>query len=225
MDRINLHISKKLWRIEIVMLLRGLRLSRRSYLTMLRSLSWIAAEIFLGHWVWKRIWWMALRYKLEMLKDPLRALLILLHLRTRSQPRPRGSAQGFHKWEDRELPCYVTSFITIVILGVGLNAKTDHTRNPSSWNLPSLLSPIEVARKVLLTLPNQCGSLRNIVIPADKTSAQPESRLYGEQNMDAGSTGVKGSTIRKICSSAQPESRLYGEQNIDVGSTEVEAQQ
>ncbi|XP_078166401.1 uncharacterized protein LOC144561066 [Carex rostrata] len=31
------------------------------------------------------------------------------------------------KWEDWELPCYVTSFLTIVILGVGLNAKPDLT--------------------------------------------------------------------------------------------------
>ncbi|KAI9074987.1 hypothetical protein K1719_043037 [Acacia pycnantha] len=31
------------------------------------------------------------------------------------------------KWEDCELPCYITSFLTIVILGVGLNAKPDMT--------------------------------------------------------------------------------------------------
>lgn len=31
------------------------------------------------------------------------------------------------KWEDWELPCYVTSFLTVVILGVGLNAKPDLT--------------------------------------------------------------------------------------------------
>ncbi|KAJ6813428.1 uncharacterized protein M6B38_144055 [Iris pallida] len=31
------------------------------------------------------------------------------------------------QWEDWELPCYVTSFLTIVILGVGLNAKPDLT--------------------------------------------------------------------------------------------------
>ncbi|XP_004514877.1 uncharacterized protein [Cicer arietinum] len=31
------------------------------------------------------------------------------------------------KWEDWELPCYITSFLTIVILGVGLNAKPDLT--------------------------------------------------------------------------------------------------
>ncbi|XP_057449663.1 uncharacterized protein LOC130740947 [Lotus japonicus] len=30
-------------------------------------------------------------------------------------------------WEDWELPCYITSFLTIVILGVGLNAKPDLT--------------------------------------------------------------------------------------------------
>ncbi|XP_058210091.1 uncharacterized protein LOC131322693 [Rhododendron vialii] len=38
--------------------------------------------------------------------------------------RPPGQAR---KWEDWELPCYVTSFLTIVILGVGLNAKPDLT--------------------------------------------------------------------------------------------------
>ena len=29
--------------------------------------------------------------------------------------------------ESRELPCYFTSFLTVVILGVGLNAKLDLT--------------------------------------------------------------------------------------------------
>ncbi|XP_073287328.1 uncharacterized protein [Primulina huaijiensis] len=31
------------------------------------------------------------------------------------------------KWEDWELPCYITSFLAVVILGVGLNAKPDLT--------------------------------------------------------------------------------------------------
>ncbi|EHA8592389.1 hypothetical protein COCNU_contig69478122G000010 [Cocos nucifera] len=39
-------------------------------------------------------------------------------------PPPPGESR---KWEDWELPCYITSFITIVILGVGLNAKPDLT--------------------------------------------------------------------------------------------------
>ncbi|GKC04951.1 hypothetical protein Tco_0996561 [Tanacetum coccineum] len=39
-------------------------------------------------------------------------------------PLPPGQTR---KWEDWELPCYVTSFLTIVILGVGLNAKPDMT--------------------------------------------------------------------------------------------------
>ncbi|MED6188665.1 hypothetical protein PIB30_088012 [Stylosanthes scabra] len=39
-------------------------------------------------------------------------------------PPPPGQSR---KWEDWELPCYVTSFLTIVILGVGLNAKPDLT--------------------------------------------------------------------------------------------------
>ena len=37
-------------------------------------------------------------------------------------PLPPGQSR---KWEDWELPCYITSFLTIVILGVGLNAKPD----------------------------------------------------------------------------------------------------
>ncbi|KAI7998405.1 hypothetical protein LOK49_LG10G02952 [Camellia lanceoleosa] len=31
------------------------------------------------------------------------------------------------KWEDWELPCYITSFLTIVICGFGFNSKTDLT--------------------------------------------------------------------------------------------------
>ncbi|KAL3632438.1 hypothetical protein CASFOL_025422 [Castilleja foliolosa] len=39
-------------------------------------------------------------------------------------PPPPGESR---KWEDWELPCYLTSFLTIVILGVGLSAKPDLT--------------------------------------------------------------------------------------------------
>ena len=39
-------------------------------------------------------------------------------------PPPPGEKR---KWEDWELPCYLTSFLTVVILGVGLNAKPDLT--------------------------------------------------------------------------------------------------
>ncbi|CAO2169594.1 unnamed protein product [Urochloa humidicola] len=39
-------------------------------------------------------------------------------------PPPPGESR---KWEDWELPCYITSFLTVVILGVGLNAKPDLT--------------------------------------------------------------------------------------------------
>ncbi|XP_059669562.1 uncharacterized protein LOC132314757 [Cornus florida] len=39
-------------------------------------------------------------------------------------PPPPGQTR---KWEDWELPCYITSFLTIVILGVGLSAKPDLT--------------------------------------------------------------------------------------------------
>ncbi|KAL6859007.1 hypothetical protein ACP4OV_018009 [Aristida adscensionis] len=45
------------------------------------------------------------------------------HLFSRTPPPPGES----RKWEDWELPCYVTSFLTVVILGVGLNAKPDLT--------------------------------------------------------------------------------------------------
>ncbi|MQL93585.1 hypothetical protein Taro_026246 [Colocasia esculenta] len=45
------------------------------------------------------------------------------YLFNRTPPPPGESRQ----WEDWELPCYVTSFLTIVILGVGLNAKPDLT--------------------------------------------------------------------------------------------------
>ncbi|CAA7407223.1 unnamed protein product [Spirodela intermedia] len=45
------------------------------------------------------------------------------YLFNRPPPPPGESRQ----WEDWELPCYITSFLTIVILGVGLNAKPDFT--------------------------------------------------------------------------------------------------
>ncbi|KAL7194301.1 hypothetical protein ACSBR1_034670 [Camellia fascicularis] len=39
-------------------------------------------------------------------------------------PPPPGKRR---KWEDWELPCYITSFLTIVICGFGFNSKTDLT--------------------------------------------------------------------------------------------------
>ncbi|KAJ3694668.1 hypothetical protein LUZ60_000045 [Juncus effusus] len=45
------------------------------------------------------------------------------YLFNRTPTAPGESRQ----WEDWELPCYLTSFLTIVILGVGLNAKPDLT--------------------------------------------------------------------------------------------------
>ncbi|KAL8474304.1 hypothetical protein ACS0TY_030946 [Phlomoides rotata] len=39
-------------------------------------------------------------------------------------PPPQGVSQ---KWEDWELPCYITSFLTIIILEVGLSVKPDLT--------------------------------------------------------------------------------------------------
>ncbi|KAI5318528.1 hypothetical protein PRUPE_7G069800 [Prunus persica] len=46
------------------------------------------------------------------------------------------------KWEDWELPCYVTSFLTIVILGVGLNAKPDLTIE--TWAHQKALERLEI---------------------------------------------------------------------------------
>ncbi|CAD6342187.1 unnamed protein product [Miscanthus lutarioriparius] len=40
---------------------------------------------------------------------------------------PAAAAGESRKWEDWELPYYITSFLTVVILGVGLNAKPDLT--------------------------------------------------------------------------------------------------
>ncbi|CAN4099024.1 unnamed protein product [Withania somnifera] len=37
-------------------------------------------------------------------------------------PPPHGQSR---KWEDWKLHCYITSFFTIIIHGVGLNAKPD----------------------------------------------------------------------------------------------------
>ncbi|KAK1259892.1 hypothetical protein QJS04_geneDACA010333 [Acorus gramineus] len=45
------------------------------------------------------------------------------HIFNRTPPPPGQS----RKWEDWELPCYVTAFLSVVILGVGLNAKPDLT--------------------------------------------------------------------------------------------------
>ncbi|ERN11684.1 uncharacterized protein LOC18439885 [Amborella trichopoda] len=39
-------------------------------------------------------------------------------------PPPPGQSR---EWEDWELPYYVTAFLTVVILGIGLNAKPDLT--------------------------------------------------------------------------------------------------
>nr|AAO72407.1 hypothetical protein [Oryza sativa Japonica Group]ABF98176.1 hypothetical protein LOC_Os03g47380 [Oryza sativa Japonica Group] len=41
--------------------------------------------------------------------------------------RPSPSAGEFCKWVDWELPCYLTSFLTVVILGIRLNAKPNFT--------------------------------------------------------------------------------------------------
>ncbi|KAL1533963.1 hypothetical protein AAHA92_15756 [Salvia divinorum] len=51
------------------------------------------------------------------------------------EERPKGftfnrtpeSAGQSRKWKDWELPCYLTSFLTIIILGVGLSAKPNFT--------------------------------------------------------------------------------------------------
>ncbi|XP_078438312.1 uncharacterized protein LOC144708746 [Wolffia australiana] len=62
-------------------------------------------------------------------------------------PLPPGQSR---QWEDWELPCYITSFLTIVILGVGLNAKPDLTletwaREKALERLQNQQSPISAA--------------------------------------------------------------------------------
>ncbi|KAL3533862.1 hypothetical protein ACH5RR_007383 [Cinchona calisaya] len=54
-------------------------------------------------------------------------------------PPPPGQSR---KWEDWELPCYITSFLTIVILGVGLNAKPDLTLE--TWAHQKALERLEL---------------------------------------------------------------------------------
>ncbi|KAJ0715473.1 putative NADH:ubiquinone reductase (H(+)-translocating) [Helianthus annuus] len=56
-------------------------------------------------------------------------------------PPPPGQSR---KWEDWELPCYVTSFLTIVILGVGLNAKPDLTLE--TWAHQKAIERLEAQR-------------------------------------------------------------------------------
>ncbi|CAF2299942.1 hypothetical protein HID58_016440 [Brassica napus] len=56
-------------------------------------------------------------------------------------PPPPGQSR---KWEDWELPCYVTSFLTIVILGVGLNAKPD--LSIETWAHQKALERLEAER-------------------------------------------------------------------------------
>ncbi|KAA8517026.1 hypothetical protein F0562_017156 [Nyssa sinensis] len=59
-------------------------------------------------------------------------------------PPPPGQSR---KWEDWELPCYITSFLTIVILGVGLNAKPDLTIE--SWAHQKALERLEAQNMAL----------------------------------------------------------------------------
>ncbi|XP_050226462.1 uncharacterized protein LOC126676326 [Mercurialis annua] len=56
-------------------------------------------------------------------------------------PLPPGQSR---KWEDWELPCYITSFLTIVILGVGLNAKPDLTIE--TWAHQKALERLELEK-------------------------------------------------------------------------------
>ncbi|CAK9157209.1 unnamed protein product [Ilex paraguariensis] len=58
-------------------------------------------------------------------------------------PPPPGQSR---KWEDWELPCYITSFLTIVILGVGLNAKPDLTIE--TWAHQKALERLESAQQM-----------------------------------------------------------------------------
>ncbi|KAM7500208.1 hypothetical protein LguiA_024622 [Lonicera macranthoides] len=59
-------------------------------------------------------------------------------------PPPPGQSR---KWEDWELPCYITSFLTIVILGVGLNAKPDLTIE--TWAHQKALERLEAKGMVI----------------------------------------------------------------------------
>ncbi|KAF5205286.1 ESSS subunit of NADH:ubiquinone oxidoreductase (Complex I) protein [Thalictrum thalictroides] len=61
-------------------------------------------------------------------------------------PPPPGQSR---KWEDWELPCYVTSFLTIVILGVGLSAKPDFTIE--TWAHQKALERLEAQKKIALS--------------------------------------------------------------------------
>ncbi|KAF7147134.1 uncharacterized protein LOC131320803 [Rhododendron vialii] len=58
-------------------------------------------------------------------------------------PPPPGQPR---QWEDWELPCYLTSFLTIVILGVGLNAKPDLTIE--TWAHHKALERLEQAQQL-----------------------------------------------------------------------------
>ncbi|XP_059646353.1 uncharacterized protein LOC132292523 [Cornus florida] len=59
-------------------------------------------------------------------------------------PPPPGQSR---KWEDWELPCYITSFLTIVILGVGLSAKPDLTIE--TWAHQKALERLESQKMAL----------------------------------------------------------------------------
>ncbi|CAN1183549.1 hypothetical protein LINPERPRIM_LOCUS41655 [Linum perenne] len=59
-------------------------------------------------------------------------------------PPPPGQSR---KWEDWELPCYITSFLTIVILGVGLNSKPDLTIE--TWAHQKALERLEMEKLAL----------------------------------------------------------------------------
>ncbi|KVI11339.1 uncharacterized protein LOC112507217 [Cynara cardunculus var. scolymus] len=64
-------------------------------------------------------------------------------------PLPPGQSR---KWEDWELPCYVTSFLTIVILGVGLNAKPDLTLE--TWAHQKALERLEAQQQIIASAPS-----------------------------------------------------------------------
>ncbi|PRQ33445.1 putative NADH:ubiquinone reductase (H(+)-translocating) [Rosa chinensis] len=61
-----------------------------------------------------------------------------------TNPLPPGQSR---KWEDWELPCYVTSFLTIVILGVRHNAKSDLTIE--TWAHQKALERLEIEHACL----------------------------------------------------------------------------
>ncbi|KAJ4951180.1 hypothetical protein NE237_028012 [Protea cynaroides] len=72
-------------------------------------------------------------------------------------PLPPGHSR---KWEDWELPYYITGFLTIVILGVGLNAKPDFTIE--TWAHKKALERLETGKIALASTVAESKEAGNI---------------------------------------------------------------